>query len=152
MGPVIMTEVEVASVAAGGRAAAGVVIRAPDGTPLAVLGRVETAGSRQGAVYRGVLAGLLRARRLGARAVRVLLDSPEVHAQLSGGADIPPDLIGPYLQARALFNAYRRREVRCLDGGSSALALEAARRALASCGEDTDEDDEALPLWRAASG
>ncbi|MDQ7819098.1 MAG: reverse transcriptase-like protein [Armatimonadota bacterium] len=144
----IWTEVEAAAVTAGVRVGAGVVIRAPDGTPLAVLGRAVSSGSRQEALYRAILAALLRARRMGVRAVRLSVDDADLTGQLCGRRDIPPALIGLYLQARALLNAYRRREVRRLETPSAA-ALEAARRALegeeASDGED---EAESLPLWR----
>lgn len=144
----IWTDVEAVAVTAGVRVGAAVVIRAPDGTPLAVLGRAVSSGSRQETLYRAILAALLRARRLGARAVRLSVDDADLTGQLCGCRDIPPALIGLYLQARALLNAYRRREVRRLET-PSAEALEAARRALG--GEDVaDGDDEAesLPLWR----
>jgi hypothetical protein len=150
---VIWTEVEVAAVGAGDRTAAGVVIRSSDGTPLDVLARAGPSGSRQGAVYRGVLAGLLRARRLGARAVRVVVHDPEVVGQLAGQAEIPSHVLGLYLQVRALLNAYRRRDVRYLDSGPSVPAVEAARRLLdADSPADGDDDVEPLPLWRMAAG
>lgn len=151
MAPVIWTEMEVASAGGGDRAAAGVVVRASDGTPLAVLGRVGPGASRQAAVYRGMLAGLLRARRLGVRAIRVAVDDPEVAAQLAGLAEIPADLIGLYLQARALLNAFRHRDVRLLHGPPTAEAQRAALRALEE-GAEASDDAEPLPLWQAVAG
>ena len=151
MAPVIWTEMEVASTGGGDRAAAGVVVRACDGTPLAVLGRVDPRASRQVAVYRGMVAGLLRARRLGVRAIRVAVDDPDVAAQLAGRAEIPPDLIGLYLQARALLNAFRQRDVHPLRGLPTAEAQRAALRALEE-GAEAPDDADPLPLWQAAAG
>lgn len=111
--------------------------------------------------YRAVLHGVLRAKSLGARRIRVFTESADVMAELEGRGEVPPDLIGLYLQTKAMLNAYRWSRVELIGREQNAeaalAAAEALERSAASPrGASEDEDLELLPLWlsaeKAASG
>jgi ribonuclease HI len=136
-----------------GRAAFGVVIRDVDGQVLRVSGRVLEDASLEIASYRAVLHGVWRAKRLGAQRVRVFTEHPEIVAQLEGHGAVPADLIGLYLQTKAMLNAYRWSRVelivRELNADAALAASGSFEQATAPAGA-ADDDDLDLPLWRWA--
>lgn len=137
-----------------GKAAVGIVIRTPD-LATRVIRRAVRAESRVEAAYRALLHGVWRARTIGARRLRAYADTVEVVEQLTGRAEVPPELIGLYLQTRALFNAYRWSMVESVPREQNAEAALAAMEALDQppAADDTELDlPEPLPLWAAAGG
>lgn len=133
----------VAEVVSGGRCGIGVLFVDDRGH---VLGRVRKTllrAARDQAVFHGILAALWAARRLGTRAVVVHVDDPQIIAQINGEQPVAWDLVGPYLQVRALLHAYRdsRVEADLLGWGPAAIAV--AEAALRRAGGTVDD----LPLW-----
>lgn len=136
-----------------GRAACGIVIRDADGQTVRVLSRAIRAATREEAAYRALLHGVWRAKGLGVSRVRVHTDSAEVVAQLEGRAEVPPSLIGLYLQTRAMLNAYRWSGVNWIPRDQNAEAALAAVDALDRQPEPEGTDPELtepLPLWVSA--
>jgi probable phosphoglycerate mutase len=136
-----------------GRAAFGVVIRDVDGQVLRVSGRALGEASVEVASYRAILHGVWRAKRLGARRVRVFTEHPEMVAQLEGHTEVRADLIGLYLQTKAMLNAYRWSHVELVvrehNADAALAAVEALEHTAAPAGA-AEEDDLDLPLWRLA--
>jgi len=132
-----------------GRGGAGVVIRA-SGQTAHVLRRAVRARSPAEAAYRALVYGLWRARAAGVRRLQVYTDARDVAAQLAGEAEVPADLTGLYLQARALLNAYRWAAVAPIARARNGEAVEAAIGALDLELADPDldaHDGGALPLF-----
>ncbi len=111
-----------------------------------VLGRIRRTlphATHDRAVFHGILVAPWEARRLGTHAVVVHVDHPQIVAQINGEQLVAWDLVGPYLQVRALLHAYRdgRVEADLLGWGPAAIAIaEAALRLSADAVDD-------LPLW-----
>jgi hypothetical protein len=102
------------------------------------------------AAFQGIIYALWTARRLGSRRVVVYSDRPAVVGQINGGQDVRADLIGPYLEVRALLNAYRSASVEPSQIGWEQEALAMAETALAfelNAVDVTDVVVEDLPLW-----
>jgi hypothetical protein len=139
--------------ARGGRVAAGVVIRDAAGQTLRVTARSLAGMSRDEAAYRALLHGLWRARSLGGRRIRVYSDHAAIVAQLAGEAEVPAELIGLYLQTKAMLNAYRWSGVELTgrEQNTEAVlaALDALEREPDPRGLEVHEAD-ALPLWVSA--
>jgi ribonuclease HI len=143
-------EIRTSTVVGDGRAAIGIVIRDVDGQVLRAIGRVLAVASPEVLAYRAVLRGVWTARHLGARRVRVLTEYASIVAQLQSGAEVPVDLIGLYLQTKAMLNAYRWSAVEVISHDQNTEAALVAAGALAgdqvmSAAEDDDVD--LLPLW-----
>ncbi len=138
-----------ASIAAGpsGCVALGVVLRDAEGHTVSVTTRALGTISREEATYRALLLGLWRAKRGGAHRIRIYTDHPDVVAQLRGHGEVPPPLVGLYLQVRAMLNAYRWRVLEGIDRARNAEAALAAMEALDRPPET--DDVESLPLWRS---
>lgn len=132
-----------------GRAGCGIVLRAT-GQTARVIRRAIHAGSRAEGAYRALLHGLWRARGTGARHVRVFTDTPEVADQLAGRSEVPVELIGLYLQVRALLNAYRGSALEALprerNTEAALAAIEALDQGIPVVSTDLDDADE-LPLF-----
>lgn len=128
-----------------GQAGCGIVIAAL-GRPSLVLGRLVRARSPAESAYRALVHGLWRARATGARRILAHTDCYEVVEQLAGKAEVPPELIGLYLQVRALLNAYRRGAVDHVPRERNVEAARAALEALERGGlvmtADLDEADD----------
>lgn len=135
-----------------GRAVFGVVIRDADGQVLHIGGRALGDASIEVASYRAILHGVWRAKRLGARRVRVFTEQAETVAQLQGHGEVPAELIGLYLQTKAMLNAYRFSRVELIARESNTDATLAATETLqdptAPAGVPEEDDEEFLPLWR----
>ncbi len=135
----------VAATTEGDRAGMGVVFADVHGQVLRRIGRtLQGVTSRELAAYRGILYALWNSRRLGARWIVVHGDTPDVIAQINGDQEIPPPLVGPYLEVRALLHAYRGARVEADDALWGREAASLAQTALA---HDTDDVVEDLPLW-----
>lgn len=131
-----------------GRVATGVVLRDGEGHPVSFVTRVLGQVGHDEAAYRALLSGLWRAKRAGAQRVRVYADHPQVVAQLSGDEAVPTELVGLYLQVRAMLNAYRWRSLEYIDRKRNMeAALVAVEAALDRAPEP--DDVETLPLWRS---
>jgi hypothetical protein len=129
-----------------GRSGMGVVFVDSQGHVLKRIGRaLPGVQSHELAVFRGILYALWNSRRFGVRHVVVHSDAPAVVQQVNGERDVTDNLVGPYLEVRALLHAYR--EARVL-AGESAWGREAAAIAGVALQHNTDdivEDD--LALW-----
>lgn len=136
----------VAAAEAEGRSGMGVVFVDSQGQVLKRISRsLPGVGSHDLAAFRGILYALWNSRRFGVRHVVVHCDAPAVVEQVNGDRAVDDNLVGPYLEVRALLHAYR--EARVLADGS-AWGREAAAIAAAALHHNTDdvvEDD--LPLW-----
>ncbi len=133
----------VAEVLSDRRSGIGVLFVDDGGHVLGRIRRTLTHAERDRAVFQGILVALWAARRLGTRAVVVHVDHSQVVAQINGEQRVAWDLVGPYLQVRALLHAYRdsRVEADLLDWGPAAIAIvEAALR-------PSDDAIDDLPLW-----
>jgi ribonuclease HI len=134
------------------RAALGVVIRDSDGQTLRVVGRTLGPASADVVAYRAVLHGVWTAKRLGVRRIRVLTEHPKIVAQLAGDAEVPADLIGLYLQTKAMLNAYRWSTVELIpreqNAAAALVAAEALEREPVAAADEDDLDP--LPLWVSA--
>ena len=127
----------------GGRCGIGVLFVDEQGHVLGRIRKTLPHATRDQAVFHGILAALWTARRLRTRAMVVHVDAPHVVAQINGERRVAWDLVGPYLQVRALLNAYRdsRVEADLLGWGPAAIAV--AEAALRRAGGAVDD----LPLW-----
>jgi ribonuclease HI len=149
----VTVQLHTSASARGGRVAAGVVIRNAEGRTLRVIAKSLDAASREEATYRGLLHGLWRARTMGARRIQVYCDDANVIAQLDAGGEVPEELVGLYLQTRAMLNAYRSSTVELVERDRNA---EAALAALDALEQEPDpqglaiEEIESMPLWEHA--
>ena len=151
MRPVI--EVFTSSTFRQGKGGAGIVIRSA-GQTVRVIRRAVRAESRAQAAYRALLHGVWRARGTGARQIRAYSDHEEIVAQITGSAEVPPELTGLYLQTRALFNAYRWSALEYLPRERNTEAAIAAVEALDEepLAHDVDLDAaDPLPLFTSSA-
>ena len=136
-----------ARVKVNGCMASAVVVRwGGTGAPRVIIRQQQT-GDVMTAAYRALVLGLTEARRLRARAVIIYADDADVVAQLDGTERPPGSVLGPYLQVRALLNAFRSAHVRhsaAPETSEAVFAAAAAFRRRRSVYSD-------LPLWAAAS-
>src|SRR5438105_1789066 len=90
-----------------GPAGIGVVIRAPDGTPLVTLGRYIGRATNNVAEYRALITAMEEAKKLGAKRIKIRGDSELVVRQMTGIYRVKhPDLIPLYRRATDLFNSF----------------------------------------------
>ena len=98
-----------------GPAAIGIVVSAPDGSPIDELGERIGPATNNVAEYRAVLRGLERAAALGAREVELVNDSELVARQLTGEYKVKHPSMKPLFEeataALALFDSWRIRTV-----------------------------------------
>ncbi|MGH2376481.1 MAG: reverse transcriptase-like protein [bacterium] len=95
--------------------------------------------------YRALVLGLWEARRAGAKLVDVAIDAAEVAAQVEGTEEPAVEVIGPYLQVRALLNAFDHARIRYVLSPYVRRAATAAAVAVRPRPRYTD-----LPLWVAS--
>ena len=138
----------VAAIEVDRRTALGVVFVDSLGRVRRRVGRSLSA-TKDRAAFQGVLYALWHSRRLGPRRVIVHSDNPAVVAQINGRLEVDLDLVGPYLQVRALLNAYRSARV---VGDQKAWAAEARAVATAALGSGALDNIvvEDLPLWASS--
>jgi hypothetical protein len=131
-----------------GRTAAAAVLRWGGAGPARTVVRYVKRRCDGTTTYRALLSALWEARRMGARRLVVGINDADVIAQISGN-DVPPaDVIGLYLQTRALLNAFRSAVVEYapdewpdLVAAPNAVAGSAPRPPVCSD----------LPLWTAVA-
>jgi ribonuclease HI len=86
-----------------GPAGIGVVIRAPDGTPLLTLGRYIGKATNNVAEYTALITAMEQAQKLGAKRIRIHGDSELVVRQMTGVYRVKhPDLIPLHRRAKDL--------------------------------------------------
>jgi ribonuclease HI len=96
-----------------GPAAAGAVLRTPDGNLVAEASRTLGRATNNVAEYRALLLGLERARELGAREVEVINDSELVAKQVTGRYKVKhADMKPLHAQARAALAGFERWSIR----------------------------------------
>jgi ribonuclease HI len=127
-----------------GPAAIGVVVRAADGTPLVTLGRPIGRATNNVAEYRALIAGLQKARELGATKIHIRGDSELVIKQMRGEYRVKnPDLRVLYDEAKHLFHEFHEAKLEHKLRHKNALADKLANLAMDRRAEVTDADDDA---------
>jgi ribonuclease HI len=106
-----------------GPAAAGAVLRTPDGDLVAEASRTLGRATNNVAEYRALLLGLERARELGAREVEVINDSELVAKQVTGRYKVKhADMKPLHAQARAALAGFERWSIRSVPRAENADA------------------------------
>jgi hypothetical protein len=131
--------------APSGRSAVAAVLRMPDGSTRTVVRRPRRT-DRVPPAWRALLLGLWAARRAGARALALTVEEADVVAALEGRSGPPAEAVIPYLQVRALLNAFRSVEVRLALPADPDLAATAT-----AAGDPGSAGVAGLPLWGAAA-
>ncbi len=112
--------VAVAGVSGGGKGVAILFVGA-GGRLLQRTRQVRPEATGDLAAFRGIITALWTARRLGSRRIVVHSDTPGVVARINGDRDVEPELVGPYLEVRALMHAYRSARVEPDQAGQQTL-------------------------------
>lgn len=95
-----------------GPAAAGVVVRAGDGTPLVTIGKFLGRVTNNVAEYEGLILAMKKAKELGARRVLIRGDSELIIKQMNGQYRVKsPDLRPLYEEAQALFRSFEQASI-----------------------------------------
>jgi ribonuclease HI len=106
-----------------GPAAAGAVLRTPDGDLVAEASRTLGRATNNVAEYRALLLGLERARELGAREVEVINDSELVAKQVTGRYKVKhADMKPLHAEARAALAGFERWSIRSVPRAENADA------------------------------
>jgi ribonuclease HI len=106
-----------------GPAAAGAVLRTPDGDLVAEASRTLGRATNNVAEYRALLLGLERARELGAREVEVINDSELIAKQVTGRYKVKhADMKPLHAQARAALAGFERWSIRSVPRAQNADA------------------------------
>lgn len=134
----------VGTVRLDGRIAGGAVIKDPAGRVLRMAARLYAPDSDCAAAYGAAEHALRLALGLRIRQMDLACSDPRVVAQLTGLEPVPADLIGAYLQIRAMMNAYWSVRVRWVDPELNGDAIHIASRLLQMPGRRSVES---LPLW-----
>jgi ribonuclease HI len=114
-----------------GPAAIGVVVSSPDGEVLDEIAARIGVSTNNVAEYRAVLAGLERARALGAREVEIVNDSELVARQLTGQYKVKHPSMRPlHAQAMAALGQFERWRIRTVPRADNARADELVNAAL----------------------
>jgi ribonuclease HI len=133
-----------------GPAGAGIVLEADDGTPLVAFGRFLGQATSNVAEYRGLIAGLEKAKSLGVKHLRVLGDSELVIKQLLGEYRVRNETLKPlYARAMSLLGEFPRTEI-----GHNRRAANTLADSLANLAMDKSRDvtDDELPASLSFSG
>lgn len=95
-----------------GPAAAGVVVRAGDGTPIVTVGKFIGRATNNVAEYEGLILAMQKAKELGARRVLIHGDSELIVKQMNGQYRVKsPDLKPLYEEARTLFRSFEQASI-----------------------------------------
>lgn len=128
-----------------GPAGIGVIVRAADGTPLVTLGRYIGVATNNIAEYKAVIAGLEKARELGARRVQVRGDSELIIRQLRGEYRVKnPGLRPLYERAMALLAQFEHATLSHNLRHHNALADKLANLAIDRRAEVVDADESSV--------
>lgn len=130
----------------GGRSAAAAVLRWEGRHEARAIVRRLHPFDNTPPAYRALLLGLWRARRMGAHDLHLILEDPEVLGQLEGRDAVPTEAMVPWLQVRALLNAFRSVEFGALltEGDPDHARAAAAAAAALNPPQPWWSD---LPLW-----
>jgi ribonuclease HI len=124
-----------------GPAGIGVVILAPDGTPLVTLGRFIGKATNNVAEYRGLITAMEEALKLGATNVVIRGDSELVIKQMKGEYRVKsPDMKPLYEEAQDLFAQFDSAKIEHNLRGKNALADKLANLAMDRRANVTDVD------------
>jgi ribonuclease HI len=124
-----------------GPAGIGVVLRAQDGTPVVTLGRFIGRATNNVAEYRALIAGLEKARELGAKKIVVKGDSELIIRQMTGVYKVRDANLRPlYEQAKRLYDQFEQASITHNYRESNALADRLANLAMDRREEVTDVD------------
>ncbi len=133
-----------------GPAGIGIVVRAADGTPLITLGRFIGRATSNFAEYRGLIAALAEARRLGARKILIRGDSELIIKQMRGEYRVRhPDLKPLHDEAQALIQQFDEFSFVHNLRHKNELADKLANRAMDRRGDVTDDGDLDLSIKSA---
>ena len=114
-----------------GPAASGAVLIGADGTALAEVGEYLGIATNNVAEWRGLIAGLAKARELGVRELAVRLDSELVVRQLTGVYRVKhADLVPLATKARVLMREFRSIDIRHVPRKENAAADAVVNRVL----------------------
>jgi ribonuclease HI len=113
-----------------GPGAIGVVVESEDGTPVEAWGEAIGHVTNNQAEYRALLAGLRKARQLGAKAVTVRSDSQLLVRQLLGQYRVKDAKLRPvYEEARRLAGSFKRFAIEHIRREANRAADRLANRA-----------------------
>jgi ribonuclease HI len=122
-----------------GPAGIGVVLRAEDGTPIVTLGRFIGRATNNVAEYRALIAGLEKAKELGAKKISVKGDSELIVRQMRGEYRVKnPDLKVLYDAAQRLYREFDKAEIGHNYREENSLADKLANLAMDRKAEVTD--------------
>ena len=118
-----------------GPAAIGVVVSTPDGAVLDEVAETVGVATNNVAEYRGLRAGLERARALGATEVEIVNDSELVARQLTGAYKVKHPSMKPlHAEATAALRGFDRWSIRSVPRAQNARADELVNEALDAAG------------------
>jgi len=122
-----------------GPAGIGVVLRAEDGTPIVTLGRFIGRATNNVAEYRALIAGLEKAKELGAKRISVKGDSELIVRQMRGEYRVKnPDLKVLYDAAQRLYHEFEEATIGHNYREDNSLADKLANLAMDRKAEVTD--------------
>jgi ribonuclease HI len=125
-----------------GPAGIGVVVRSADGTPLVTLGRFLGVCTNNVAEYKGLIAALEAARKLGAKKIVIHGDSELIIKQMRGEYRVKhPDLKPLYEQAQHLYHQFDHASISHNLRHKNELADKLANLAMDRRREVTEADD-----------
>jgi ribonuclease HI len=127
-----------------GPAGIGVVIRAPDGTPLVTLGRFIGRATNNAAEYRALILALEQAKSLGATKLMIRGDSELIVRQMNGQYRVKnADLRELYEEAQSLLHHFDETRIEHNLRQKNKLADKLANLAMDRRSDVTDADDPA---------
>lgn len=126
-----------------GPAGIGVVLRAQDGTPLVTLGRFIGRATNNVAEYKALIAGLQKAKELGAKKIIVRGDSELIVKQMRGEYRVKnADLRGLYDEAQHLYHQFDEAKIEHNYRDKNTLADRLANLAMDRKADVTDAEDD----------
>ncbi len=125
-----------------GPSAAGVVVRAEDGTPLVTIGKFLGQGTNNFAEYQGLILAMRKALELGARKVIIRGDSELIVRQMNGQYRVKsPGLRPLYEEAQQLLRKFQSAQITHNLRHHNTLADKLANMAMDRKGDVADLDD-----------
>jgi ribonuclease HI len=130
-----------------GPAGIGVVLRAEDGTPLVTLGRSIGRATNNVAEYRALIAGLEKAKELGAKRIQICGDSELIVKQMRGEYRVKnADLKDLYDEAQFLLHQFDEARIDHNLRDKNKLADKLANLAMDRKAEVTEVDESPIDL------
>jgi ribonuclease HI len=128
-----------------GHAGIGIVLRAADGTPIVTLGRFIGRATNNVAEYQALIAGLQKAKELGAKKLLIRGDSELIIKQMKGEYRVRhPELKPLYEEAYHLFHQFKEAKLEHNLRHKNTLADKLANLAMDRKKEVTEADDDPL--------